>query len=178
MKQLIAFGLLLALTVGSMAAKDKDKIQVDCFARVVANPNAVIIGDSLLVSYVVYASAPVGEVKGPDRVKVKGAGVRRLPVNARTAQSRVVENGRMYYTKVWAQYVVAPEDLGTLTIPAVEAEVTFRFRKSSGDPWADFFRENSEIVEVTKKVKNEPLKVEVKEKPRRTSRELMRDGLM
>ncbi len=163
-----------------VAAQAKDEPEVDFFVRVIAQPEEVIKGDSTLVSYVLYATAPFSTAELlDDDIKVKNArSVRRLIRHRGGGMSKVREEGRVYYTIVGAQYVVATKDVGTLTIPACKFKALFRFRESSGNPLEEFFGRGGRIIEVERKAENEKLKIKVKEKPRRTTLEMMEDGIL
>ncbi len=171
---LLLFALLL-----SVSAAARDKSGVEFFVRVVPNADEVIKGDSTLVSFVFYSTAPVSSATmKPEVLKVKNARVRRLHTGRGYGSSRARENGKIYYTQVGAQFVVATEQLGTLTVPECEFEATFRFRKSSGDPFEEFFGFGGQTVEIKEKAKSEQLKIEVVRRPQRTMREMMREGVM
>ncbi len=173
----IVISLLLLLPFLSVLAKDEP--EVDFFVRVVAQPSEVVKGDSTLVSYVLYANAPFSKAEIQSKeIKVKNARVRKLSRRRGGATSQVREKGRVYYTVVGAQYVVAPEDVGTLTVPSCKFKAAFRFRESTGDPFEEFFGYGGRVFEVEREAKSEPLKIKVKEKPRRTTLEMMNDGVM
>ncbi len=173
----LSLSLLLLLSFFSAMAKDEP--EVDFFVRVVAQPSEVIKGDSTLVSYVLYATAPFSKAELQNKeIKVKNARVRRLSRHRGGGMSQVREKGRVYYTVVGAQYVVSSEDVGTLTMPSCKFKAAFRFRESSRDPFEEFFGYGGRVFEVESEAKSEPLKIKVKEKPRRTTLEMMNDGLM
>lgn len=160
------------------AAKDKDEPEVEFFVRVTAKPQDVIIGDSTVISYVLYATAPFSDAELKDKVKVKNASVRQLPLGRQSGSARVVEDGKVYYTIIGARFMVTPDELGTITLPSCDFEATFRFRKSSGNPFEQFFGYSGPTYEVKRQAKNETQKVTVKEKPKRKTSEMLNDGLM
>ncbi len=176
MKKKLAL-ILLPLFLLSSALWGRDKTDVDFFVRVVARPSEVIVGDSTLVSYVLYATAPFSDIsEKSDKFKVRGANVRRI--RYRSGTSRVVENGKVYYSMVGAQYVVAPDAVGKISIPSCAFEAVFRFRRSSGHPLEEFFGYGGKVIEVKQTAKSDALEITVKEKPRRTTREMMREGVI
>lgn len=177
MKQVVFILFALLLATGDIQAKDKDKPEIDFFVRVVANPQSVIIGDSTLVTYVLYSSSRVSDIKHKD-IKVKNASVRQLSNGRRNSMSRVVEDGKIYYTMIGARYMVVPEKIGSITLPSCEFEATFRIRESSGSPFEYFFGYSGPTYEVKSTAKNDPFKIDVTEKPKRKTSEMTNEGLM
>lgn len=160
----------------SLALVAKDKVEVDFFVRTFCDRNEIHSGDSTLVSYVLYATAPFAKVDCKTEMKVKNARIRALNINRRSAQGRTVENGTVYYTMVWEQYVVASDKVGSIRIPSLQFEAEFQFRRRPRTPFEDFFGSSEPPLTVQKKTRNEETEISVKEKPLRSSRELLREG--
>lgn len=178
MKQTLSLFLLFMLCLLPAAAKDKDEVSVECFAEVQAQSADIVIGDSTLLTVVLYSSAPVNTVETKKEPSVKRAHLRALRFNPNATVRRVVRDGRRYYSMVVAQYVLATERLGKLKVSACEYEATFLFRKSTGNPFEEFFGYGGETISVKKKVKAEAIELTVKEKPKRTMEEMKHDGLL
>lgn len=154
-----------------------DKPAVTCFAVITASSEDVILGDSALVTYTIYASSPIHSAKTLKAAQTKNAQLRELPIRRNGTLGRVVRDGKLYYTLVWSQAVLTTRKLGVATIKPAEIEVRFVFRKSSGDVLRDYFN-GTETFEVKVKAIGQPLKIMVKEKPRRTTVEMIHEGII
>lgn len=170
--------LLFLFLLCLLPAVAKDKVEVDCFAEVQVQSPEVIIGDSTVVTVVLYSSAPVNTTETKKELSVKNAHLRALRFNPNATVRRVIKDGRRYYSMVAAQYVLATERLGKLKLSACEYEATFLFRRSTGNPFEVFFGYGGETISVKKTVKAEPVEITVKEKPKRTMEEMKHDGLL
>lgn len=171
------FGCLVVLLLTSLSAlADKTRQEVETFGRIEARAEQIYRGDSLVVSYVLYASAPFsGIVHDVELKKVKNATFRPVPTVGRLSQNRVRENGKIYYRMVVASYSVAPTGSGDVVMPELTYEALFRFRKSTGSLLEEFFGHGGEVIEQKEKIKIPSLKLSVVEKPRRSTREMMED---
>lgn len=171
------FGCLVLLLLTSLSAlADKPKQEVETFGRIEARAEQIYRGDSLVVSYVLYSSAPFSDIAPKAELKkVKNATFRPLSVGGRLSQNRVRENGKIYYRMVVASYSVAPTGSGNVVMPELTYEALFRFRKSTGSLLEEFFGHGGEVIEQTEKIKIPSLKLSVVEKPRRSTREMMED---
>lgn len=170
--------LLLLFLLCLLPATATDKVDVECFAELQAQNTEVVVGDSTLVTVVLYSSAPVNAVETKKEVSVKKAHLRSLRFNPNATTRIVVKDGRRYYSMVVAQYVLATEQLGKIRLTGGEYEATFLFRKSTGNPFEEFFGYGGETISVKKQVKTAPIDVTVKEKPKRTMEEMKHDGLL
>lgn len=172
---LLLVGVLDVSVARALPADDKDKAS-DFFVRAVPDRSEVIAGDSLLVSYVVYAAAPIASLESNDEPKVRNGRLRRLPVRREATSSRVMENGRVYYTLVWSQYVVAPKGVGEVTLSPCEFKGTLHVYPAPRDPFEAFFGTNEPPRKVKVKAHSEKLQISVKPKPKRSNSDLSRGG--
>lgn len=171
------FGCLVVLLLTSLSAlADKTRQEVETFGRIEARTEQIYRGDSLVVSYVLYSSAPFSDVAPKAELKkVKNATFRPLSIGGRLSQNRVRENGKIYYRMVVASYSVVPTGNGDVVMPEVTYDARVYFRKSSGNLLEDFFGPGGGVVNQTEKIKIPSLKIPVVEKPRRSTREMMED---
>lgn len=173
MKHLLVLMLgLLPLAGVSATAGDEPEF----FVRVHPDRQSVTMGDSCLVSYVLYSSLPFVSVESDTKVKVKHARVRPVGIDRQATASRVVENGRVYYTLVWAQYVVVPGRTGEIVLPACKFKACLWAESRPRSLLEQFWGIRPEGKVVEAKAANKKIKLEVKEKPRRTTKEMMRRG--
>lgn len=161
----------LSESAARMAEKADDGVEF--FVRAVPDRSEVILGDSCVVSYVLYASAPLSEVESKDEVKVRNARLRRLNIRREATAGYVVENGRRYHTLVWAQYVVVPARTGEIVFPACKFKAVLSVPEPARDPFEAFFSRRR-VREIKMEASNGKSHIKVKEKPRRTTKEMLR----
>lgn len=175
MKKIFLSLLVLAAAGARAAGRGGEEL----FARVVASPAAVCAGDSALFSVVLYATAPIARAECATKFRVDGrggSGVRKLEVDRDATASRVRENGRVYYTLVWAQYVVSPRGAGKYTVPPQRFKATLRRAVRVPDLFDRMMGAEPEYREERVTGGSEAFAFEVKEKPLRSTREMMRSG--
>lgn len=174
MKQyiILLFGVLFAVLPIS-AAHDSD-----FFVRVLPDRERVYAGDSMLVSVVLYASYPIDRAEAKDNFKVSGGkcGLRPLSINRNATAGRVRERRHVYCTLVWAQYVVSPSSTGKFKIPPVKFNATLQQTVRMPDLFDQMMGARPEYKEVPVSAKSDAFTFEVKEKPLRSTRDMMRTG--
>lgn len=165
--------LLLALT--AMAGRDEGVL----FAKIHPERTTLYAGDSMLVTIVLYASAPIAQAECTTTFSIKGSRnvrFRSLPFNRAATASQAREGAFVYYTLVWAQYVVAPTSAGNYTIPAQKFKATLQ-RIDQMPSWFDrMMGARPKITEIEASGKSESLTIKVTERPLRSTKELMRSG--
>ena len=115
--------MLLMLMVLPLRAATKDVL----FARILPDRTTLYAGDSMLVSVVLYATAPIAKAECTSQFVVQGkCDVRKLDIDRNATAGRTREGRQMYYTLVWNQYVVAPQKTGTYTIPVQKFKATLQ----------------------------------------------------
>lgn len=169
-------GCIAILLLTSLSAlADKPKQKVETFGRIEARAEQIFRGDSLVVSYVLYSTAPFSGIAQDAKLKkVKNANFRHLPTGGRLSQNRVREDGKIYYRLVVASYSVVPTGNADVVMPELTYEAIVSFRQSSGSLLEDFFGGGG-VIEQIEKIKTPSLKLPVVEKPRRSTREMMED---
>lgn len=173
MNKIILSFLLSVSCILSLSARDKSKVV--CEARWEVEQNEGIVGQPVTLSLVLYASSPVSYVDDFSSFHVKKAEVKG-PYQSRSSRiSRVNEKGKNWYVSECARYVVTPDATGTLDIPTLTFKAYFRFRQGSSHPFSSFFS-SPDYREEVEEVKVKAFKLKVKEKPRRTTKEMMREG--
>lgn len=167
---LIFFSLLLALP---LLAEDKGELQV----RIVADRETVYAGDSVLLSVVLYASAPIAKAECATNFSVSGkCRVRKIDINRNATASRVREGRKIYYTLVWAQYVVSPEKTGQFSVPSQKFKTILQQVVRMPDLFDQMMGARPEYKELKATASSEVYKFEVREKPLRSTQEIMRGG--
>lgn len=170
MKQLLAI-LLTFLVSFPLTAADKGELQV----RILPDRNTLYAGDSMLVSVVLYASAPIAKAECTTSFEVKGkCRVRKLDINRDATASRVREGRRIFYTLVWAQYVVAPDKAGKYIIPAQKFKATLQEVVRMPDLFDQMMGARPEYRELKATAASEAFTFLVTEKPLRSTQDMMR----
>ncbi len=176
MKRLL---LLLQLFIFTATMLAEEKIKVELIAEMVTQTENIVVGDSTIVTLMLYSSAPVSKFTiKPEALHVKHAKVRPIKLRYYNNSSRVRKDGKIFYAMAAAQYVISPENRSTLTIPTLNVEATFYFRKTSNTPFADFFGYGGETIEVTQKAKSTSINIPIVDKPKRTTQEMQGSGLI
>lgn len=136
----------------------------DLFITATLNKTNVFEQEALLLTYRVYYLVNLQqlEIKMPDlngfhsqEVKIK----REHPTLERY-------NGRNYNSLIWSQYVLYPQQTGTLEIPSIDFDATIAVRtQQSLDPFEAFFNGGSAYVEVHKTISTPKLTLNVNPLP-------------
>ena len=170
-KSLFVFLIMLLLCPLQMFAKDT------FFVRIMPDRTTLYAGDSMLVSVVLYASAPIAKAECTTDFSVKGkCDVRKLNIDRNATAGRTREGREVYYTLVWSQYVVAPSKVGSYTIPTQRFKATLQQVVSMPDLFDQMMGATPKYREIKAECTSKPFTFEVKEKPLRTTREMMRSG--
>lgn len=152
------------------------KSDAEFFARIIPDRTTVYANDSMLVSVILYASYPIAKAECTTDFKVKGHNdcrTRKLAINRNATASRVRENGRIYYTLVWAQYVVAPSAAGKYTIPTQKFKGTLQQIERMPDWFDQMMGAQPQYKTHTVSGTSEPFVFQATEKPLRSTQELM-----
>lgn len=171
-KKLLSLFLLILLAL-PLAAKSEATL----FARIVPDREQVYAGDSMLVSVVIYSSLPIAQAQCSTDFKIKGkCKVRKLNINRDATAGRTREGRNIYYTLVWNQYVVAPQQVGSFTIPAQKFKATLQQVVRMPDIFDQMMGARPEYKEVSAQGGSDSFTFEVKEKPLRSTQEMMQSG--
>lgn len=173
MNRFILSLLLLIVFALPMSAERKAEL----FARILPDREQVYAGDSVLLSVVLYASDPIAKAESTTTFGVKGkASVRKLNINRNATAGRTRENGRFYYTLVWNQYVVAPTQPGTYTIGVQKFKATLQQVIAMPDLFDQMMGAQPQYREVKVQGSSPTFTFEVKQKPLRSTQEMMRSS--
>ena len=173
MNRFILSLLLLIVFALPMSAERKAEL----FARILPDREQVYAGDSVLLSVVLYASDPIAKAESTTTFGVKGkASVRKLNINRNATAGRTRENGRLYYTLVWNQYVVAPTQPGTYTIGVQKFKATLQQVIAMPDLFDHIMGEKTQYRELKVHGSSPTFTFEVKQKPLRSTQEMLRSS--
>lgn len=123
----------------------------DLFIAVTASKKRVFEQEAVLLTYKLYTLVNVSSLEGK-MPELDGFHVQELNRQRQPELKMEHYNGKNYGTVVWSQYVVFPQQTGTLTIPEIKYEATVVQQNRSLDPFDAFFGGGSMVQEVRKTV--------------------------
>lgn len=152
---------------GSGAAASSNNGQIsdnDIFLVASANKTKVYEQEAILLTYKVYTTVNLTELNGkmPD---LKGFHMQEVDLPANKEFTLEHYRGRNYKTLVWRQFVLFPQQSGTLEIPSVTYEGTILQQVRTADPFDIFFNGGSSYTKVQKSLRTPKLTIEVSPLP-------------
>lgn len=166
--------ILAMMSVSAVVAKTRDELAF--FARVHCEKERLVEGDSCLVSYVIYSSVPPSKVECKSSLKLKDAKIRPIRFNREATLRRVVDNGRVVYRMVWAQYMVCPRKKGKYKLTPFHFKANFTYYRSDDSSGPAYFYRTPKAVSTKGKADTGKQTILVTEPPRRTTIEIMESG--
>lgn len=136
----------------------------DLYIEVSANKREVYEQEPVLLSYNVYTNLMLEQLQGkmPD---LKGFVAKEIPLPREKQLSVVHHNGRTTQTTTWSQYVMFPQQSGSLTIPSISFESTLLFPNHNVDPVDAFFFGSNATMRVNHTIKAPSVSINVKPLP-------------
>ena len=167
--------VLLSSSLNMWAIGERNERANATFARVYCDYDRLVVGDSCVISYVIYATSPFVMVENLSKARVKNGKVRPLPLRRQHLQ-RVREQGKVYYALLVEEYVVMTKNVGKLVIAPRDYEVELSIEEYA-DPFDSFFAPPSKVRKVKLNGESERFVLNVIERPMRTTRQMLRSGL-
>ena len=136
----------------------------DIFLVTSANKTKVYEQEAILLTYKVYTTVNLTELNGkmPD---LKGFAMQEVELPSNKEFTLEHYKGRNYKTLVWRQFVLFPQQSGTLEIPSVTYEGTILQQSRTIDPLDIFFNGGSSYTKVQKSLRTPKLTIEVSPLP-------------
>lgn len=143
----------------------------DLFIRVSANKRKVHEQEPILLTYKVYTTVDLTELQGkmPD---LKGFHVQEIPLPQQKSFHTETAGGQTYRCVTWSQYVMYPQQTGTLEIPSITFKGTVVKRNHYVDPFEEFFNGGSGYTEQRREIEAPAVSIQVEplpEKPKNFS---------
>lgn len=170
--------VVLLLLFGTLAVGAQEQ-QPTCYAKIELSPTPKYVGDSCLVNLILYANLPFVEYhpKSSASQDIKGGTLRHTGDGTVTAQQQVRDNGQTKFAFVARQYVLRCESTGKITLPIQKFEVQLGTYVVEEDPYDFFAPSRLRLVQRHRlKIKSPQHTLEISERPKRTTREVMRSG--
>ncbi|MCR5181061.1 MAG: BatD family protein [Bacteroidaceae bacterium] len=136
----------------------------DIFIAVTASKKRVFEQEAILLTYKLYTLVNVSSLEGK-MPELDGFHVQEINRQRQPELKMEHYNGKNYGTVVWSQYVVFPQQTGTLKIPEIKYEATVIQQNRSADPFDIFFGGGSMTQEVRKTVMAPAVTLQVESLP-------------
>lgn len=152
---------------GLDASKDRAQGQVaqdDLLLRAVVSRTSVYKGEPLLLTFKLSYRVPIVGTREAKLPSFNGFWAQELDNNSQQVRRETI-NGKVYESQVWTEYVLYPQQAGTLTIDPAEltavAQVVVQNRRNA-DP---FFGGGHDVYDVPRKLYSSKVNITVKELP-------------
>ena len=99
------------------AQRASTKIKADFYAEISSERDSLVVGDSCLVSVILYANLPFESVEQKPRNVFFPKDVRVTPIQTDRTQQQVRTARGVYYALVWQHYRVSRKDVGRIVCP-------------------------------------------------------------
>lgn len=123
----------------------------DLFITATATKTTVYEQEAILLTYKVYTLVNLTELYG-DMPKLTNIYTQEVELPQKKTFTLEHYNGRNYNTTVWRQYVLFPQQVGKIEIPAITFEGTVTQQVASDDPFDAFFNGGSNYVQIKKNI--------------------------
>lgn len=123
----------------------------DLFITATATKTTVYEQEAILLTYKVYTLVNLTELYG-DMPKLTNIYTQEVELPQKKTFTLEHYNGRNYNTTVWRQYVLFPQQVGKIEIPAITFEGTVAQQVASDDPFDAFFNGGSNYVQIKKNI--------------------------
>lgn len=139
----------------------------DIFARLIVNKNHVFKGEPLHVTLKLYSRVPI---VGLDDMKYPSFnGFWSQDIGGQISQQRETYNNRVYDMWVLKEYLLYPQQSGTLTIDPFDLTIAAQVRIQGGGGPRNIFEElmggGGNVQQINKKIASPAVKIEVKDWP-------------
>lgn len=155
------------------------KTKADFYAEISSERDSLVVGDSSLVSVVLYANLPFESVEQKPRNIVFPKDVHVTPIQTDRTQQQVHTARGVYYALVWQHYRVSRKDVGRIVYPEHLFTAELGIYQAVGDGFLDFFSfaPSMRLVEKRKAICKTPkYSLPVVERPKRNTQEILRSG--
>ena len=170
--------VILLLLFGTLTVGAQEQ-QPTCYAKIELSPTPKYVGDSCFVNLVLYANLPFVEYHPKSSAKrdIKGGTFRHTGDGTVTDQQQVRDNGQTRFAFIARQYVLRCESTGKIELPTQKFEVQLGTYVVEEDPYDFFAPSRLRLVRRHRlKIKSPQQALEISERPKRTTREVMRSG--
>ena len=176
--QMLKTACAILLFCGTLFELPLQAEENDFFAEVITDRQQLYVSDSCVVSVVVYARQPILSLEQSPRTTRFAAAIQARALPTDRQMVRTHRKNQAYYAIVWQRFMVSRNKVGEIVFPQL------KFKGEVGiyqweDREDDFFFIAPQ-PRLTRKIKKNcrlaPFKLPVTERPKRTTKELIRSG--
>lgn len=146
----------------SSAAESNSISSDDIFIVLRTSKSEVYKGEALTATLMLYTRVGYPDIRGVDLPIFNDFWTQEIP--SQSERSRAEYNGRVYDTYRLANYIVAPQRTGDLSITPAELDVLIRVVTHDNSPRSAFHSSRHESL-VSRKLRSAPITIKVKEFP-------------
>lgn len=176
------FLLILLLSIFTFSTQAKSKEKITFFAQYECSKASVTVGDSVIVSVVLYSSHPFQDVHCTSKSsKIKGGHARLILTRGQRQQQQVRHEDGIYYAVIWERFVVGSEAVGNINFAPLKFEGKFIVYDSDYeyeplDPFGFFSRPTRKSHQANASCKSGKFKLPVVARPKRSTQEVLSSG--
>lgn len=174
--------IVMLISLLSLSTSAKAKGEITFFAQYECSKPSVTVGDSVVVSLVLYSSHPFQDVHCVTKsCFIKGGHYRRISTRGQRQQQQVRHENAIYYAVVWERFVVGSETLGNISFAPQKFEGKFivydsEYEYEPLDPFGFFSRPTRKSHLVDASCKTTKFKLPVVARPKRSTQEVISSG--
>ena len=172
--------LFCSLSIARSYAQHRPSdIKAEFFTEISADRDSVIVGDSCVVSVVLYSNLPFESVEQSPRKVQFTRDLRVTLLSTDRTQQQVSTAHGMYYALVWQHYRVCRKDVGHIVWPQQQFTAELGIYEVIDDGFGGFlsFSPTMRLVEKRKtKCKTPKFSLPVVERIKRSTQDLLRSG--
>ena len=120
------------------AQRASTKIKTDFYAEISSERDSLVVGDSCLVSVILYANLPFESVEQKPRNIVFPKDVHVTTIQTDRTQQQVRTARGVYYALVWQHYRVSRKDVGRIVCPEHQFTAELGVYQAVDDGFLDF----------------------------------------
>ncbi|MDD3037639.1 BatD family protein [Bacteroides sp.] len=146
-------------------ASSKSVSNKDLFVKVIASKTTVYEQEAFVLTYKIYTretNLHLSNAKLPD---FKGFHSQEIEMTGESRWTQEHEDGRNYFTTVYRQFVLFPQQSGKLFIDPAQFQMTVRKAVQSDDPFDAFFNGGSNVVDINKTIATPKIAINVNPLP-------------
>lgn len=163
----------------SYAQIRSSELKADFFAEISANRDSLVVGDSCVVSVVLYSNLPFESVEQTPRKIQFPKDLRVTLLSTERTQQQVRTARGVYYALVWQHYRVSRNDVGRIVWPQQQFTAELGIYEVIDDGFGGFFSfaPTMRLVDKRKaKCKTPKFSLPVVEGVKRSTQDLLRSG--
>ena len=152
---------------GNAAASGAGISTDDIFVLAIPDKTSVYKGEPVRMTFKLYTRIPMSGVENQRFPSFNGFWSQDLSVDGYQWQ-RESYNGKVYDSRIFSQYLLYPQQTGTLTVEPMDLTVVAQIVSQSAQRQSlldDFFGMGTDIREVRRKLSTQPVKITVKSLP-------------